>query len=191
MGSPGPPDSAVPSDTDFGAPPQGSSITFGFGQQSVDEDIEDLEAESADNASQNVQQDQQQQQRDNDLLSRLNYNDQHSSEEELEVINSPKMVASQTSRPSTAPEKRKWSQVSNSNSGGPQSQNQSEQPAQQSVQQSLSSDDLDTIVATCSAPVSRAGRELPGSGSSDEEVIYIFYIYRSFSLFQCCICNML
>ncbi|XP_066603251.1 la-related protein Larp4B-like isoform X2 [Prorops nasuta] len=163
MGSPGLPDSAVPSDTDFGGP----ASSFGFMQrESLEEDNEVDHSERRNS----IQQQQEQQQassksRQADLLSGLNFNDQHSSEEELEVINSPKVVPSQGCRPATAPEKRKWSQVSNS---GPQTQQQLQ--GQQQPQQRTLAGDLDSIGATCSAPVSRAGRELAGSGSSDEEV---------------------
>ncbi|XP_074099710.1 uncharacterized protein LOC141527884 isoform X1 [Cotesia typhae] len=145
--SPGLTDSAVPSDTDFC--PNLSAFAFGTSAP------EDQRAEGRTSLS------------DNNL--HLSYNDHHSSEEELEVINSPKVVASQGLRPATAPEKRKWSQVNNSNSL------QSHCTQSQAIPGSgrpgptpgLSNDS--NAAASCSAPVSRAGKE-PGSGSSDEEV---------------------
>lgn len=103
------------------------------------------------------------------LLSNYN-NDHHSSEEELEVINSPKIIASYGCRPATAPEKRKWSQISNGDIRQKhynQAQKQKQEQVTQQTQRIASSVD---IIATCSAPVSRAGTEAPGSGSSDEEV---------------------
>ncbi|XP_034946532.1 lateral signaling target protein 2 homolog [Chelonus insularis] len=154
--SPAPTDSAVPSDTDFGAPP----AVFGFVCASSEE-LDDESKPTPTTALQTCKS------RGSELLLST-YNDQHSSEEELEVINSPKIVASQGCRPATAPEKRKWSQVSSGN--GTQSHcSQTHSSATQQGQQTLGPE-ASGIVATCSAPVSRAGREPAGSGSSDEEV---------------------
>ncbi|XP_048507067.1 uncharacterized protein LOC105684858 [Athalia rosae] len=195
VGTPGPPDSAVPSDTDLGAPCIPSKI--GFANR---EDIEDvvnddgivsLQAQTQSQQS-GLQSNQFQatssndgcitgaavaacgssgvsntasQSRRADLLLLLNYNDQHSSEEELEVINSPRTISSQSCRPATAPEKRKWSQVSCGS-------NHARSPSQTQLQLIHHSQTTSAIVggATSSAPASRAGREPAGSGSSDEEV---------------------
>ncbi|KAL7296286.1 hypothetical protein TKK_0010521 [Trichogramma kaykai] len=116
------------------------------------------------------------------LLGSLQAADQHSSEEELEVINGPNKVgptpaevaASSSSsrqvvaptpvraRPTTsAPEKRKWSEAN---------------------QQQRSSCDEADVGTAYSAPVSRLGRET-GSGSSDEEIQGLCYS-RSGSAFS-------
>lgn len=95
-----------------------------------------------------------------DLLLYLNCNDQHSSEEELEVINGPKVVNPQRYRTATAREKRKWSEV---NCNTSQTQCQSHQHCEAKV-------------ASCSAPVSRTGKDA-ASGSSDEEVTHNVYFY--------------
>ena len=87
--------------------------------------------------------------------------DQHSSEEELEVINGPKSSGEDKKtavtvpllvRPTTsAPEKRKWSEANQQRS-------------------------CDNDGSAYSAPVSRVGRET-GSGSSDEEVCCFFFFF--------------
>ena len=177
----------MPSDTDFGAPPP---LPFGFSNGNSRQHLQQCEtSEELDQDADLESNDQKQQQicksRDQELHGHhhglLNYNnDQHSSEEELEVINSPKVVASQGCRPATAPEKRKWSQVSNSG-GGPQahcsSQNQAQQQQQHRHKQAVLGGDAGVIAASCSAPVSRAGREPAGSGSSDEEVRSVIFIH--------------
>ena len=153
LGSPGPTDSAVPSDTDFG--PSLSSFDLNK-QHGTSGDLED----EFETTQKNLMQVCKTPDSPQDLLLYLNCNDQHSSEEELEVINGPKVIALQRSRPATAREKRKWSEVSSSNV---QSQCQLEQQLQQCSS-------ADAIVASCSAPVSRTGKEAC-SGSSDEEVM--------------------
>ncbi|XP_063991014.1 bromodomain-containing protein 4A isoform X2 [Diachasmimorpha longicaudata] len=166
--SPPAPDSALPSDPNFCA----STTTFSYLQRNSSEELTDnSETRLQHSGSATTSRLQSCQSRESSLLS-LNYNDQHSSEEELEVINSPKAIASQGCRPATAPEKRKWSQVSsNSSAQGhcSQTQQQSSQSEKSQSQQTLGLD-VPTIVSTSSAPVSRAGMEPAGSGSSDEEV---------------------
>ncbi|XP_003425938.1 lateral signaling target protein 2 homolog isoform X2 [Nasonia vitripennis] len=154
-------DSAVPSDADLGASPPSTTTTpssvFGF-QHQMPSSSSGCSSTETPPIEQSYE-----------FLLRLAQTDQHSSEEELEVINGPKVVeaaptlastsTAQTPllvRPNAAPEKRKWSEA-NSSSAGCSSQSQHKQT------------DGDGIVGTTySAPVSRTGREA-GSGSSDEE----------------------
>lgn len=153
LGSPGPLDCAAPSDAEIGS----STLPFfDLQQRKTSEDFEDMLETSQKNRMQVCKT----QDSPQELLLYLNYNDQHSSEEELEVINGPKVIALQYCRPATAREKRKWSEVSNSNV---QTQCQSQQQLQEC-------DSADVLVASCSAPVSRAGKETCSS-SSDEEVM--------------------
>ncbi|XP_057334487.1 protein disconnected-like [Microplitis mediator] len=195
--SPGLTDSAVPSDTDFGCPPPPPAFALiGTPSEEIETNTSKISISSL--ASQRLPGNITRitssalsscKSHDNNLhLS--SYNDQHSSEEELEVINSPKVIASQGCRPATAPEKRKWSQVNNTSSNLKQTTHCNQSQGQQGHNQTISgpssctgastssgignsghgsTGDITGIVTTCSAPVSRAGRE-PGSGSSDEEV---------------------
>ncbi|XP_046609194.1 uncharacterized protein LOC124299848 isoform X1 [Neodiprion virginianus] len=185
MESPGPPDSAVPSDSDLGAPcPVGFRPCFAS-RDKVDERVNGdcftgavlAQAQSLDQLRHQQRPQPKQsnqpsrnggtgngQSRRANLLLLLNYNDQHSSEEELEVINRPRTPASHLYRPVTVPEKRKWSQVScESNHGW--------SPSLQSQLQIHRSQTLTEIGdAIFSAPNSITGREFVGWGSSDEEV---------------------
>lgn len=162
--SPGLPDSAVPSDTDFGV---ASMPVYPLRQYEAAEDSKDsLETVSQPGCKARDAQ---------NFLEYLNYNDQHSSEEELEVINGPKVAAAQGRRPATAPEKRKWSEVNNSG-GSAETHN----PCQAQQQLFNSNDAAPAAVVTCSAPASRTGRE--GSGSSDEEVCMNSTSLQSFQI---------
>ncbi|XP_043470580.1 E3 ubiquitin-protein ligase arkadia-like [Leptopilina heterotoma] len=134
------------SDTDFAAP-----TPILKDRQKYDD--EELESEKKSNQK-NIIQTPKTQESQKDLLLYLNCNDQHSSEEELEVINGPKVVNPQRYRTATAREKRKWSEV-NCNTSQTQCQSQHQH--------------CEAIVASCSAPVSRTGKDA-ASGSSDEEV---------------------
>lgn len=178
-GSPGPPDSAVPSDTDLGVPclPQIGFVPREDSEDRVNGDgaagVASVQAQTQPQPGQSNQASSSTGggcQRRTDLLLLLNYNDQHSSEEELEVINSPRTTASQSCRPATAPEKRKWSQVSSGS-------NHARSPSQSQHQLHHSQTSTSVGGATCSAPASRAGREPAGSGSSDEEVSVIAVLF--------------
>lgn len=154
-------DSAVPSDADLGASPPtttttpSSSVLGGF--QPVASSSSGCSSTETPPIEQSY-----------DFLLALAQTDQHSSEEELEVINGPKVVevaaaAAVTAaavvtpaplRPSAAPEKRKWSEVNRGSCGS---------------SQALQHKSADGDVTAYSAPVSRTGREA-SSSSSDEEV---------------------
>ncbi|XP_011312774.1 uncharacterized protein Reph [Fopius arisanus] len=164
MGSPASPPAADSGDGNF----VGSPTTFSFLQRNSSEELTDNSEPRLHPGSLPSSRLQGCKSRESSLLS-LNYNDQHSSEEELEVINSPKSTVSQGGRPATAPEKRKWSQVSNNSVQGHCPGQQSNQSEKSKSQQALGLD-VPAIVSTSSAPVSRAGMEPTGSGSSDEEV---------------------
>ncbi|XP_014209871.1 protein KOKOPELLI isoform X2 [Copidosoma floridanum] len=133
-------DSAVPSDVDLGASP--SSSSFGLPVVQAASSSSGCSSTETPPIEQSYE-----------FLLQLAQTDQHSSEEELEVINGPKLVETAAQVPpqprklfSAAPEKRKWSEAN------------SQQPG----------DGDNSVAAAYSAPVSRVGRET-GSGSSDEE----------------------
>ncbi|XP_058801321.1 homeobox protein slou [Phymastichus coffea] len=146
-------DSAVPLDADLGAsPPSTTATPFGFNSSSGCSSTETPPIEPAPSY---------------DFLLRLEHSgDQHSSEEELEVINGPKddeAVATVTPlpvRPSAVPEKRKWSEANSGSSSCTQVRQRD--------------DDGEASGTTAySAPASRTGRE--ASGSSDEEIQGLCY----------------
>lgn len=201
--SPGATDSAVPSDTDFGAP----TTAFGFFQREPSDDVDDefegciqkntslslpsslslllspLSSTSTTTTTTTMTKTTAaiatmclQSCKSTDRKMLINYNDHHSSEEELEVINSPKIVPLQSCRPATAPEKRKWSQISNSNSGKSYC-NQIQQHKIGQINQQIVQNQQSNTIGTCSAPPSRTGRDPTGSSSSDEEVHFIFSLY--------------
>lgn len=143
-------DSAVPSEVDLGASPSSSSFSIPAHQ------IASSSSGCSSTETPPIEQ-------TYDFLLQLAQTDQHSSEEELEVINGPKLVEAAVAtvvgsisilppQPrkllSAAPEKRKWSEANSC----------------------MSEDGDNTITAAYSAPVSRTGME-PGSESSDEEVL--------------------
>jgi hypothetical protein len=153
-------DSAVPSDADLGVSPPTSTTIYGLRHQAASSSsgCSSTETPPIEHSY--------------EFLLRLAQTDQHSSEEELEVINGPRFAEASAaasvaavvvaqppapSRPGAAPEKRKWSEA---NSGCGQLQSQQQRPG-----------DGEAAGTVYSAPVSRTGQET-GSGSSDEEVSF-------------------
>lgn len=165
-------DSAVPSDADLGVSPPsiiGTPSQLGFAG------CYPLQAQRSSSSGCSSTETPPIEQPNYDFLLRLGHSDQHSSEEELEVINGPKEVeapAASTSktpslrtplpvRPSAVPEKRKWSEA---NSGSTSCTLMHQRSADGSSGESGTA---------YSAPASRLGRD-NNSGSSDEEVRIFF-----------------
>lgn len=160
-------DSAVPSDADLGVSPPstiGTPSQFGYGAFQ-------LQPQPSSSSGCSSTETPPIEQPNYDFLLRLGHSDQHSSEEELEVINGPKddettTTSSSTSktpslrtplpvRPSAVPEKRKWSEANSGSASCTLMHQKSTEGGEPGT--------------TYSAPASRLGRE-NNSGSSDEEV---------------------
>lgn len=152
-------DSAVPSDVDLGtSPPTMAGYNF---QVATSEQIPNCQPE-----------------RNLEFLAKLSQSsDQHSSEEELEVINGSrdedisssslsKTVSSSVlsprcpSRPAAGPEKRKWSEANKGSTSSGCSENRGNSSSCQKID-------------AYSAPVSRSGDRENGSGSSEDEVSFL------------------